>query len=398
MRASPSPSTSTDAPPGAVDLGATAAYDYALPAELVATTPAARREESRLLELPAEGAPRHGWFRELPELLRAGDVLVRNVSRVVPARLHGRKPSGGRCELLLLAPERGTWAAPEGRRLRALGKASKGLKPGARVLLDDARGALTETAVSIAEPSPKTPAGELVVELPEELAISELLAGYGRMPLPPYIRRARRERGQDEDAAWDHERYQTVYAAQPGSVAAPTAGLHATDELLAALGARGVRLVDVTLEVGVGTFRPVETERLADHPMHAERYAVSEAAARALRDAEASGARVLAWGTTALRVLEDQRRRGGVRPGSFETDVFVHPGSPPTSVAGLVTNFHLPRSSLLALVCALGGYERVMSAYGEAIERGYRFYSYGDASLIWAAPRSSARGQAGGGS
>jgi S-adenosylmethionine:tRNA ribosyltransferase-isomerase len=394
MRASPSPSTSTDAPPDRVDLGATAAYDYALPAELIATAPASRREESRLLELPVAGPARHGWFRELPERLRAGDVLVRNVSRVVPARLHGRKPSGGRCELLLLGPERGTWAAPEGRRLRALGKASKGLKPGARVLLEASDGAPTAVALTIASPHADTPAGELTVELPEDLGISELLARFGRMPLPPYIRRARRERGQDEDTSWDHERYQTVYAAQPGSVAAPTAGLHATDPLIEALRDRGVRLVDVTLEVGIGTFRPVECERLADHPMHAERYQVSEEAAAALRKASASGSRVLAWGTTALRVLEDQARRGGARAGCFETDIFVHPGSPPSSVAGLVTNFHLPRSSLLALVCALGGYERVMAAYAEAIERGYRFYSYGDASLIWAATGSSAHDEA----
>jgi S-adenosylmethionine:tRNA ribosyltransferase-isomerase len=212
------------------------------------------------------------------------------------------------------------------------------------------------------------------------------------MPLPPYIRRRRKQRDEPAILGLDRQRYQTVYADRPGAVAAPTAGLHFTPALLERLEAMGVELVDLHLEVGPGTFRPVEVARLADHVLHSERYHISEQAAEQLNEARAAGRRLVAVGTTVARMLEDQARRGSmVRAGDYETDLFIRPGVPVRWLSALVTNFHLPRSTLLALVCAVGGYGRVMAAYREAIRRRYRFYSYGDAMLVIAGGAASGR-------
>ena len=327
------------------------AFDFELPEELIAQRPPAERDSSRMLVLPRGGGPPgHASVRELPRFLRPRDLLVVNDAKVIPARLRGRKPSGGKVELLLVEPLGGTdWLA--------LGQASKGLKAGTSVEVEGAEIRVVETR----------PGGELVVRLPVDgEALWEFLDRAGEMPLPPYIERAA--------GAEDRERYQTIFARERGAVAAPTAGLHFTPALLAALRAVGVGLAQVTLHVGPGTFLPVRATRTEDHRMHRERYVVPEATARALREA----GRVIAVGTTALRTLE----ASGGKAGPGETDLFVTPGYEFRAVHGLFTNFHLPKSTLLMLVAAFAGRERVLAAYREAVERRYRFFSYGDAMLI----------------
>jgi S-adenosylmethionine:tRNA ribosyltransferase-isomerase len=317
-------------------------FDYALPEELVAQAPAAPRDASRLL--------------------RPGDLAVFNDTRVLPARLVGAKAgSGGRVEMLLVEPLGG--GLP--RRWRAMGQASKPIREGARLALGE-----LEATVERSEGE-----GFYVLRLDREGAeLEAALARSGRLPLPPYIRR-------DPDAA-DLERYQTVYARRPGSAAAPTAGLHFTPELLARLDERGVARTAVTLHVGPGTFLPVRGESLDDHRMHEERYEVPEEAARAVEACRARGGRVVAVGTTTVRTLESAWRDGRLRVGAGRTGLFIRPGHPFGVVDALVTNFHLPRSTLLVLVCAFGGTGRVLAAYGEAVARRYRFFSYGDAMLI----------------
>ncbi|MFT3916997.1 MAG: tRNA preQ1(34) S-adenosylmethionine ribosyltransferase-isomerase QueA [Anaeromyxobacteraceae bacterium] len=361
-------------------------FDFDLPEELIAQEPAARRDASRLLVLPPEGAPEHRAFLDLPGLLAPGDLLVTNDTRVIPARLVGTKPSGGKAELLLceqldfgggasldsgpadagppLGMDRGT-RPTLGRRWRALGQASKPIRAGTTLTFGD-----LEAKVLEAEGE-----GFFVVELSEGgAALEAALERAGRIPLPPYVRRA------PTDA--DRERYQTVFARVPGSAAAPTAGLHFTPGALEALAARGVRRATVTLHVGPGTFLPMRGEDLDGHVMHAERYEVPEATARALAECRARGGRVVAVGTTTLRTLESAWRDGAVRAGPGRTTLFVRPGHTFRAVDALVTNFHLPRSTLLVLVCALGGKERVLAAYREAVARRYRFFSYGDAMLL----------------
>ena len=339
-------------------------FDFDLPEELIAQEPAARRDASRLLVLPPGGAPEHRAFLDLPGLLAPGDLLVTNDTRVIPARLVGTKPSGGKAELLLcegLDPEEGRL----GKRWRALGQASKPIRAGTTLRFGD-----LEAKVLEAEGE-----GFFVVELSEGgAALEAALERAGRIPLPPYVRRA------PTDA--DRERYQTVFARVPGSAAAPTAGLHFTPGALEALEARGVRRATVTLHVGPGTFLPMRGEDLDGHVMHAERYEVPEATARALEACRARGNRVVAVGTTTLRTLESAWRDGAVRAGPGRTTLFVRPGHAFRAVDALVTNFHLPRSTLLVLVCALGGKERVLAAYREAVARRYRFFSYGDAMLL----------------
>jgi S-adenosylmethionine:tRNA ribosyltransferase-isomerase len=341
--------------------------DFALPEELIAQAPVEPRDASRLLLLPARGGPtRHLGFAALPELLAEGDLLVLNDSRVIPARLLGRKESGGRVEVLLVEPAPGPASAPgEPARWIAMAQASKPIRDGTRIDFD---GLLAEvTRVD----------GEGFYEVlfdRDERGLGEALERIGRIPLPPYIRR--------EPGAADRERYQTVIARTPGSVAAPTAGLHFTPGLLARLEARGVRRATVTLHVGPGTFLPVRTARLEDHRMHAERYDVPEATVRAFAAARREGRRVIAVGTTAVRTLESAFTPEGLRAGPGRTEIFIRPGHPFRAVDGLLTNFHLPRSTLLALVCALGGVERVLGAYREAVEARYRFFSYGDAMAI----------------
>jgi len=342
-------------------------FDYQLPPELIAQHPLADRAASRLLILDrATGAIRHARFPDLVDLVAPADVLVVNVSRVIPARLHGRREtrSGKRvgtapAELLLVRElSDGTWLA--------MGHPGGKLKAGRRVTFGD------NSVVEVVE---VLGGGLRRVRFVGALDAAAVLAKHGEVPLPPYIRRAPRPE--------DRERYQTVYAEHDGSVAAPTAGLHFTGELLARVERRGAALAKLDLHIGPGTFKPVEVEDLAAHPMHAEHYAVSPAAAAAINRRRETGGRVWAVGTTVVRTLETVSAADGtVRPDAGDTSLFIYPPYTFRAVDRLVTNFHLPRSTLLMLVCAFGGYEHVMRAYREAIERGYRFYSYGDAMAI----------------
>ena len=337
------------------------AFDYHLPPELIAQEPLAERDASRLLVLDrATGAVRHHAFRDLPSMLESGDLLVVNRSRVLPARLLGTRPGGGHAEVLLVRPrEEGVWEAMlrPGRRLRA----------GLRVVVD----ATLEVEILDA-PSPGE--GLRLVRLvgPD---VAGALERLGHVPLPPYIRRA--------DGPQDRARYQTVYAREQGSVAAPTAGLHFTPAVLAALEARGVERAEVVLHVGPGTFRPVQVADVRDHTLPAETYVLPEDTATAIARARARGGRVVAVGTTTTRVLEERAAATGLpAPGQGETALVIAPGFAFRAVDALLTNFHLPRSSLLLLVSAFAGRERVLSAYAEAVRARYRFYSYGDAMLV----------------
>ena len=338
----------------------TSDFDYDLPPSLIAQDPLPDRGGSRLLVLDrAGGAVRHGRFVDVVDLVAPEDVLVINVSRVIPARLHGKRETGNVAELLLVRelPD-GTWLA--------MGHPGGKLKPGRRVTFGPDSSAEIVEALG---------GGLRRVRFVGPLDAPATLAQYGEVPLPPYIRRAPRPE--------DRERYQTVYAAHDGSVAAPTAGLHFTRDLLDRLRARGVALAEVDLHVGPGTFKPVETDDLARHAMHAEPYRVSDAAAALINQRRDAGGRVWAVGTTVVRTLETLAGPGGhISPGAGETRLFIHPPYAFRAVDRLLTNFHLPRSTLLMLVCAFGGYDNVMRAYGEAIEQRYRFYSYGDAMLV----------------
>ncbi len=357
-------------------------YDYELPPGRIARYPAERRDASRLLVVPPRGPFGHRVFREVGELFRPGDVLVVNESRVLPARLLGRKPSGAAAEVLLVRPAAdpagargrdGVDAGPaEGARTadpllwEALVRPGGKLKPGRRVEVAE------DLAVEIVD---STGDGGRVVRLLTPLPLEEALARHGHIPLPPYLER--------EDEAVDRGRYQTVFARTPGSVAAPTAGLHFTPELLAEIEGAGVGVVRVTLHVGIGTFRPMETDDPALHRMHRESWEMTPGAAAAVNAARASGGRVWAVGTTAVRTLESAADPGGtLHPGGGETDLFIRPPYRFRVVEGLITNFHLPRSTLMMLVAARAGYDRTMAAYAEAIREGYRFYSYGDAMAI----------------
>jgi len=342
----------------------TSDFDYELPQDRIARYPHQQRDESRLLALHrATGAITHRTFRDLAELIPAGDALVLNETRVFPARLIGKRQGGGEAEILLLNPVAGS----EENLWTALVRPGAKLKPGRSVWIAD------ELRIDVvASDDDGTRTVQLVTPLPVDAALDR----YGRIPLPPYIDR--------EPAPEDAERYQTVYARERGSVAAPTAGLHFTPALLAALEAKGVRIVSIVLHVGVGTFRPVEVEDPAEHRMHYERYQVTPAAATTLNDVRAAGGRIWAVGTTVTRTLETVTGDDSVvRPGEGWTNLFIRPPYEFKAVDALITNFHLPRSTLLMLVAAHAGYEATMRAYREAIEAGYRFYSYGDAMVVW---------------
>ena len=341
-------------------------FDYHLPKELIAQHPSPRRDESRLLVLHREsGAIEHRRFRDVVGYLEAGDLLVLNDTKVIPARLVGHRSTGGRVELLLVAPAEGTaW--------RAMVKCRGRLREGEA--FDVEGGALRCVYRG------RTDAGEALVSFGLEAgALLAALGRVGRAPLPPYIKRPK---DHDPDREADLARYQTVYARQSGAIAAPTAGLHFTPDVLAALDARGVRRTTVTLHVGLGTFKPVTAERVEDHDMHAEWFRLPPEAVEAVDATRAAGRRVVAVGTTATRVLEAAARAEAAGPLSGWTDLFIVPGFDFRLTDALITNFHLPRSTLLMLVAALAGRETLLAAYREAIRQRYRFYSYGDAMLI----------------
>ncbi|MCQ4319883.1 tRNA preQ1(34) S-adenosylmethionine ribosyltransferase-isomerase QueA [Stutzerimonas stutzeri] len=332
------------------------AFSFDLPDSLIARYPLAERRASRLLTLDGPtGSLGHHSFVELLDYLRPGDLMVFNDTRVIPARLFGQKDTGGKVEVLI---ER----VLEGRRVLAHVRSSKAPKAGTRIHVDGGGEALMRARQ------------DALFELEFEEDVLPLLERVGHMPLPPYIDRP-------DDVA-DRERYQTVYAQRAGAVAAPTAGLHFDTELLAALRDKAVESAFVTLHVGAGTFQPVRVERIEEHPMHREWLEVDQSVVDAVAACHARGGRVVAVGTTSVRSLESAARDGVLKPFSGDTDIFLYPGKPFQVVDALVTNFHLPESTLLMLVSAFAGYPETMAAYAEAIAKGYRFFSYGDAMFI----------------
>jgi len=347
------------------------AYDFELPADAIAQRPCDRRDQARMFFLSRAGeGQQHSQITALPEFLRPEDLLVVNTTRVLPARLRGQKSSGGHAEALLLESVEASNVSSEEpskrKTYRALVRCGGRMHEGQRfVFRADEKELGAELIAREAE-------GVVVLAFDNGKSPYEL----GEMPLPPYIRR-------DQAKPEDGERYQTVFAQQDGSVAAPTAGLHFTRELLAALEARGVEVAEVVLHVGPGTFRPLGPDQLATGKLHAERFELPEATAAAIARTRERGGRVIAVGTTTTRVLESQAVEDGlVRAGEGSTEIFIYPGVPFRVIDGLITNFHLPKSSLLLLVAAFVGRERILSAYAEALDQGYRFYSYGDAMLI----------------
>jgi S-adenosylmethionine:tRNA ribosyltransferase-isomerase len=347
-------------------------YSFDLPPDLIAQAPTPERGHSRLLHLDRRsGQKRDRQFSDLPSLLTPGDLLVVNDTRVFPARLLGRRlPGGGAAECLLVRRLPEASADVESEDWEALVHPGQRLREGSR--LEFGAG----TRVLHGEVLARLFHGRRRIRLwTEGGSVADVIEAIGHTPLPPYIKR--------DDADWDRERYQTVFARARGSVAAPTAGLHFTDELLAELEARGIERTAITLHVGYGTFQPIRVRHIEDHQMEEERYEVSEAAAESITGALSSGRRIIAVGTTTTRTLESlvaTSRR--VEAGRGSTNLFIRPGHCFRIVSGLITNFHLPQSSLLVLVSAFAGRENVLAAYGHAIEHRYRFYSYGDANLI----------------
>jgi S-adenosylmethionine:tRNA ribosyltransferase-isomerase len=342
-------------------------YDYELPSALIAQTPLSKRDGSRLLVVDSP-THHHHIFRDLPQLLQPGDLLVLNNTRVIPARLYGHKTTGAPVEVLLLeekAPN--CWLA--------LVKPGRRIKLGATIIFtpneqsDTSIASLTATVV---ERDEATRGRLLQFNVPEGESLEHLLNYYGQVPLPPYI----------TDSEASPEQYQTVYAQHSGAIAAPTAGLHFTDELLEQLQAQGIQQASVTLHVGVGTFRPVEAEDITAHQMHGEWLEVPPATVDQIRETKARKGRVIAVGTTVVRALEGAAADGELQPFQGKTELFIYPGYQWRVVEGLITNFHLPRSSLLMLVSALLGRQRLLDLYQEAIQEQYRFYSFGDAMLI----------------
>ena len=335
-------------------------FYFDLPQELIAQTPLERRDGSRLLTLDKEtGAWTHRHFYDLPQLLRPGDCLIMNDSRVLPARLLGhRLPGGGACEVLLLI-DRGdkTW--------ECLVRPGKKLRPGARISFGD--GELT------AEVTAEVEGGNRLVRFEYEGIFLEVLERLGKMPLPPYIK----------EELQDQERYQTVYSRVNGSAAAPTAGLHFTRELMDQLTAMGVRIGYVTLHVGLGTFRPVKEEDITDHDMHSEYCVIPQETADLINETKQRGGRVICVGTTSCRTVESWAREDGIMEAKAGwTKIFIYPGYRFKVLDGLITNFHLPESTLIMLVSALAGREHVLAAYEEAVRERYRFFSFGDAMFI----------------
>ena len=334
-------------------------FYFDLPEELIAQTPLEQRDHSRLLHLnKTTGEIEHMHFYQLPELLREGDCLVLNNSRVLSARLIGSRLTGGSVELVLLRDlGDGCW--------ECLSRPGRKTKPGTELTFGN--GELTATVESVAE------GGNRIVRFHYEGIFLEVLERLGKMPLPPYITKQLEDQSQ----------YQTVYAKELGSAAAPTAGLHFTPELMDTLRAKGVGIAEVTLHVGLGTFRPVMEDEITDHKMHSEWYSISEETAQRIRETKAAGHRVIAVGTTSCRTLEAVAAKyGEIKACSGNTSIFLYPGVQFHCIDGLITNFHLPESTLIMLVSALYGYEKTMAAYKVAVEQKYRFFSFGDAMLI----------------
>lgn len=330
-------------------------FDFELPEALIAQLPPPVRGGSRLLHVDAQATLTDRWFRDLPSLLRPNDLLVMNDTRVIKARLFGHKDSGGKLELLI---ERVT----DDCEALAFIRASHAPKPGSQIRLAD------DTMVDVVARQ------DDMTQLRFPRPVLDVLDQLGRLPLPPYIAHT--------PTADDEARYQTVYANEPGSVAAPTAGLHFDDAILDTLRQQGVRTAQVTLHVGAGTFQPVRTDDTDDHKMHSERYTIPQATVDAINETRARGGRVVAVGTTSMRTLEAAARSGPLVAGASETDIFITPGYSFNVVDVLITNFHLPKSTLLMLVSAFSGVDAIRAAYAHAIADRYRFFSYGDAMLL----------------
>ncbi len=346
-------------------------YNYKLPQSLIAQTPAVPRDSSRLLIVNSRHDRVHGTFRDLTDWLKPGDLLVLNNTRVIPARLYGHKNTGSQVEILLIeerSPD--CWLA--------LVKPGKRFNLGAKIIFDPADGRATDQEqlqATVIERDEATGGRILQFQLPQDKSLKQLLADYGQLPFPPYI---------SHDPALD-DRYQTVYAQQPGAIAAPTAGLHFTPELLSKLKQQGIEQTYITLHVGIGTFRPVETAEITNHAMHQEWIEVGTETVTKILETKARGGRVIAVGTTATRALEGaakEAKSNTIEAFRGKTDLFIYPGYQWRVVDGLITNFHLPGSSLLMLVSALIGRKCLLDLYQEAIALKYRFYSFGDAMLI----------------
>lgn len=350
-------------------------YDYELPPECIAQNPVVPRDRSRLLVVPPQGNAAHHQFYELPQLLQPGDLLVLNNTKVIPARLYGTKVGGAKVELLLLEEKKPDPQAPQ---WLALVKPGRRLKPGAEINFGGAPGGNQQDGESgpplltakILDFDAAT--GGRLVQFQANGDFWSCLEQLGEMPLPPYITESTAEKGQ----------YQTIYSKTPGAVAAPTAGLHFTPELLETLKVQGIDQAFVTLHVGVGTFRPVETETITDHTMHGEWVEVPTETVEKIKATQARGGRIIAVGTTAVRSLEGAAQTGEIKSIREKVNLFIYPGYKWHVVDGLITNFHLPKSSLMMLVSAMTGRDRLLNLYQQAINKGYRFYSFGDAMLI----------------
>jgi S-adenosylmethionine:tRNA ribosyltransferase-isomerase len=339
--------------------------DFDLPDELIAQTPELRRSASRLLHYRrADKKIEHRHFPDLPGLLRRGDLLVFNDAKVIPAKIALKKTTGGQVEGLFLSePSKGKW--------RVLLKNVGDAPPGTPLTFE-----ISDTKATLLQNLGK---GEYLLSVESTQRASALLEKIGRMPLPPYIKRGKSFDPRDQ---LDRDRYQTIYAKSPGAVAAPTAGLHFSTQIFEELDLLGIERANITLHVGLGTFKPIESATLKEHPMHSEEYEISDRAASALNRAKAENRRIIAVGTTAARVVESQPAHEPFRPLSGQTDLLIYPRYRWRHVGGLITNFHLPRSTLIALVAALTGLEEQRRIYAEAIAQKYRFFSYGDAMFI----------------
>ena len=335
-------------------------FDYELPEELIAQVPIAKRDESRLMVLNRKNETiEHKTFKDIIDYLEPGDCLVRNNTKVIPARLYGKKDTGANVEFVLLKQIEGDiW--------ESIVRPGNKLKPGAKVVFGD--GILEATILDIME------GGTRKVEFKYDGIFNEILDKIGLMPLPPYI----------HESLKDNDRYQTVYAKYNGSAAAPTAGLHFTPELLQKIEEKGVKIANVTLHVGIGTFRPVKEENIEEHHMHTEHYYIKQEDVDKINETKKAGKRVIAVGTTSCRVLETiaDPSTGFVSVSEGDTGIYIYPGYKFKCIDGLITNFHLPKSTLLMLVSALAGREYILKAYNEAVKEKYRFFSFGDAMLI----------------